>query len=73
MEDWDVLTLDGKIQPVQLEIKWGEDRSKRINWLYLWREKNQQDSLDMDGVSYRVDGYPLQQSPDLITRLAPAS
>ena len=71
MEDWDVLTLDGKIQPVQLEIKWGEDRSKRINWLYLWREKNQQDSLDMDGVSYRVDGYPLQQSPDLITRLRP--
>ena len=39
MEDWDVLTLDGKIQPVQLEIKWGEDRSKRINWLYLWRGK----------------------------------
>ena len=69
MDDWKVLTLDGKIQPVRLGVKWGRDRSHRI-WSHHWQE--QSDSLEMDGVVHVLDVSPLQQDPDQITRLRPS-
>ena len=71
MEKWDVLTFDGEIQPVRVSIEWGKDRSRKINWLFNFFDKNEQDSLIMEGGTYRVDAYPLQQDLDLITRLRP--
>ncbi|WP_065219392.1 MULTISPECIES: hypothetical protein [Butyricimonas] len=67
MEKWDVLTLDGKIQPARVSIAWGENKGR--NWSFDILGKNEQDSLVMEGDTYRVDTYLLQQNPDLITRL----
>lgn len=69
MEKWDVLTFDGKIQPVRVSIKWGEDRARNRSFRIF--DKNEQDSLVMEGDTYRVNAYLLQQNPDVITRLRP--
>ena len=70
MNDWQVLMLNGKIQPVRLGLKWGRDQSKphRI-WSYHWLE--QADSLEIENEVCALITHPLQQDPDMMTRLRP--
>ena len=69
MDGWQVLSLDGEIQPVRFFMRWGRDKSR---WEDFYdRGKNYDDSLVVDGVAYRLKAYPLQQEPELLTRLRP--
>ncbi len=72
MTDWEVLVLDGKIQPHVFEVTWRKNipRPEYMNWqLKLWLCP---DSLDMDGCGYRVkDVSLLQADPRLMTCLRP--
>ena len=70
MDDWNVLTLDGKIQPVQLRVKWGRDRSAPYKY-WLPGKLKQLDSIEIDGRNYVLIVNPLQQDPDVMTRLRP--
>ena len=71
MDDWKVLKLDGKIQPVRLCVKWGGDLSKPRKFWWMCDEPAETDSLEIDNNAYVLRVSPLQQEPDMMTRLRP--
>lgn len=68
MGEWEVLTLDGKIQPKNLMIKWGKDHSV-LKHQEILRLQEYPDMLEMDGISYRMYALPLQQDTEVLARL----
>lgn len=68
MGEWEVLTLDGKIQPKTIIIRWGKDHSV-LKYQEILRLQEYPDMLEMDGISYRMYALPLQQDTEVLARL----
>ena len=68
MDGWKVLTLDGEIQPIYLSANW---KKRFCPWKqnYFDDKDYPADWAEIEGKPYRMDAYPLQQAPDLITHL----
>lgn len=68
MGEWEVLTLDGKIQPKNIIMRWGKDHSV-LKYQEILRLQEYPDMLEMDGISYRMYALPLQQDTEVLARL----
>lgn len=70
MGEWEVLTLDDKIQPKKIWVHWGKDHSV-LGLDEIHRLREYPDMLEMDGISYRMYALPLQQDAEVMARLRP--
>lgn len=68
MGEWEVLTLDNKIQPKKIWVHWGKDHSV-LGLDEIHRLREYPDMLEMDGISYRMYALPLQQDAEVMARL----
>lgn len=68
MCEWEVLTLDNKIQPKKIWVHWGKDHSV-LGLDEIHRLREYPDMLEMDGISYRMYAFPLQQDAEVMARL----
>lgn len=68
MGEWEVLTLDGKIQPKNIIMRWGKDHSV-LKYQEILRLREYPDMLEIDGISYRMYALPLQQDTEVLARL----
>lgn len=71
IDHWKALVLDGKMQPVSFWLRCGGNRAVSNACYHRFESRSDLDTLEVDGEILGLKAYPLQQDPDLITRLRP--
>jgi hypothetical protein len=65
MDGWQVVTLNGEIQPVGIDIRLVNQTEENDRWV----SRKCSDSLEMKGEVYRMDAFPLQYNSEAFGRV----